>query len=286
MFLVGLSACSDTNQEDQGHQVSDAIHSETSDSIASTERTTPRESSRLRKVDLASYFTNDSVIGSFILYDLESDTAFEYNSERNDERFIPASTFKVFNSLVAVETGAVADADESVAWDSVERSIKSWNRDHNLRSGIKFSVVWFYQELARRVGREKMQEYIDAAEYGNRDISGPIDRFWLDGDLKISPREQIDLMVRLHREELPFSKRSHTIVKDIMTLEESGWYTYRGKTGWALKEGVGWFIGYVEVPGHTYFVALTIDMRGESDLSKRTRIAREILEKAGAFEQP
>lgn len=291
MLLVGLSACSNAETEGETDRDSTSTEVPSPDTTSSNRETTPREASRLKEVDIASYFTKDSLVGSFILYDLESDTTFEYNSERNDRRFLPASTFKVFNSLVAIETGAVADEREVIAWDSVDRSIAQWNQDHDLRSAITFSVVWFYQELARRIGREKMQEYIDATGYGNRDISGPIDRFWLDGELKITPREQIAMLVRLHREELPFSKRSHTIVKDIMTLDSFKWYTYRGKTGWALRErdpeeNVGWFIGYVEVPGHTYFVALTIEMRGESDLRKRTDIAYDILQEAGAFVQP
>ncbi len=133
--------------------------------------------------DFSKYFDEYNVKGSFLLYDQNKDEYIYYDSARCNTQFIPASTFKIFNSLVSLETGVIADENEIIKWDSIE-SNKEWNRDHNMRSAIKYSVVWFYQELARRVGEERMQYYIDTVGYGNRDISGGIDRFWLVGGVE------------------------------------------------------------------------------------------------------
>jgi beta-lactamase class D len=113
---------------------------------------------------------------------------------RAKERFLPASTFKIFNSLAALESGVIKDQDEIIKWDSIPRGWEKWDMDHNLRSAIKYSAVWFYQELARRIGEEKMRSYINKTGYGNKNIEGGIDLFWLQGELKISAMEQIEFL--------------------------------------------------------------------------------------------
>jgi len=142
--------------------------------------------------DWAKHFQAFNVNGSFVLYDLNRNQFSRYNPERCAERFIPASTFKIVNALIGLETGVIPDPDYTIQWDGATYDVPAWNQDHTLRTAMQNSVVWYYQELARRVGRDKMQPYLDAANYGNRDISGQIDSFWLEGGLKISPNEQID----------------------------------------------------------------------------------------------
>ncbi|MFN7762029.1 MAG: penicillin-binding transpeptidase domain-containing protein, partial [Pseudanabaena sp.] len=109
--------------------------------------------------------------GCFILYDLKRDRYIRYNSQHCQKRFIPASTFKIFNSLVALETKAIADENTVILWDGVQRRFPLWNQDQNMRTAFTRSVVWFYQDLARRIGNERMAKYIKAADYGNQDIS-------------------------------------------------------------------------------------------------------------------
>src|SRR5207302_1318723 len=120
------------------------------------------------------------------------------------QAMLPASTFKIPNSVIALETGVVGDPDKDVfKWDGVVRSIEGWNRDHTLRSAIAASAVPVYQEIARRIGAERMQKYVDLFEYGNRDIGGGVDQFWLTGNLRIDPIQQIDFVDRLRREAQP-----------------------------------------------------------------------------------
>jgi beta-lactamase class D len=199
--------------------------------------------------------------GAFVLYDLTGQRYLRYNPERCSERFLPASTFKIVNSLIGLETGVIPDENYVIKWDGTKYDTPSWNQDHTLKTAIQNSVVWYYQELARRVGREKMQRYIDAVGYGNQDISGNIDSFWLDGALRISADEQVELLKRLYRDDLPFSQRSLKIVKEIMILENTDTYRLSGKTGSVWRVGtayIGWFVGYVEEKGNVYFFAANI----------------------------
>jgi len=234
------------------------------------------------KENFEKFYKEKNIEGCFLLYDLNSDKYLVYNPERTDSEFIPASTFKIFNSLAALEAGAVKDENEIIKWDGVHRDIESWNKDHNLRTGFRNSVVWFYQELARRIGYERMHKYIDLAGYGNKDIDGGIDLFWLQGDLRITPKQQVDFLVRLHKDSLPFSKRTMDIVKDVMILEETENYILRAKTGWGIRfeEQIGWFVGYVETikpEKNLYFFANNIDINIIKDTEARYSITKEIL---------
>jgi len=201
--------------------------------------------------------------GCFILYDLKRDRYIRYNPQHCQKRFIPASTFKIFNSLVALETKAIADENTVILWNGVvNNEFLEWNQDQTMRTAFKRSVVWFYQELARRAGNERMSKYIEAAGYGNQDIGDKIDSFWLNGNLRISPEEQIKFLVRLYKEDLPFSPAVMQTVKDIMVIERQDNYTLRGKTGWGRDvdgmKNIGWYVGYLERDQNVYFYALNI----------------------------
>ncbi|WP_271252373.1 class D beta-lactamase [Pseudanabaena sp. Chao 1811] len=201
--------------------------------------------------------------GCFILYDLKRNRYIRYNSQHCQKRFIPASTFKIFNSLVALETKAIADENTIIPWNgAVNNEFTAWNQDQTMRTAFTRSVVWFYQELARRAGNERMSKYIQAAGYGNQDIGDKIDSFWLKGKLRISPEEQIKFLVRLYKEDLPFSPAVMQTVKDIMVIERQDNYTLRGKTGWGRDvdgmKNIGWYVGYLERDNDVYFYALNI----------------------------
>jgi len=217
--------------------------------------------------------------GGFVLYDRNADRFTVYRPEECRRRVTPASTFKILNSLIGLETGVIRDEHFVIPWDSVHRDIESWNRDHDLASAIANSVVPYYQELARRVGRARMSAYIDSIGYGNNDASGPIDRFWLGSTLLISADEQVDFLRRLYDGRIPFSRRSMDIVKRILVLEHNAEYVLRGKTGYSEDRSgvvVGWFIGYVEKFGNVYFFALNMtspDVERDSDTIRRERKA-------------
>ena len=233
------------------------------------------------------YFEEPGVVGSFMLRDLNGDMLVYYDAERCTQRFIPASTFKVLNALVALETGSVVDEHEIIQWDGVDQGYPQWNQDHNLRTAMEHSVVWFFQELARRTGQEKMQHYVDAVGYGNQDITGEIDSFWLEGQLRISQEEQITFLKRLYAGELPFSDRATAIVREIIVLEETEAYRLSGKTGWATRVDpqIGWFVGYLEQGENVYFFATNVESEdpGKSLGNVSVEITRQILQELGVL---
>jgi beta-lactamase class D len=234
--------------------------------------------------ELATYFQGFK--GAFVLYDLNSNRYVRYNPERCAARFIPASTFKIMNSLIGLETGVIPDETYVIAWDGTPYDIPAWNQDHTLKTAIQNSVVWYYQELARRVGKEKMQSYVDAAQYGNQDISGQIDTFWLEGGLRISADEQVEFLKRLYQGELPFSTRSMTIVQEILVLEETDSYRLSGKTGSVqrLSPHEGWFVGYLETKGDVYFFVTNFESASPDGLATgetAKEMSRSILQGLG-----
>ncbi len=232
--------------------------------------------------NLTKYFCG--IPGTFEMFDLKRNRYTRYNPKRNDEHYLPASTFKIMNSLIALESGIVPDENYVIKWDGTKYDIPSWNADQNLKSGMSNSVVWFYQELARRTGWEKMKYYVENARYGNTDISGKIDSFWLEGGLRISADEQVEFLRSLYLNELPFKDRVVNIVKEIIILERNNKYTLRGKTGSVTRvlPHIGWFVGYLERDNDVYFFALNIDSPGNDAAGfKAKEITRSILKSYG-----
>lgn len=183
----------------------------------------------------------------FMLRDNNHESIHYYNKERCLERFLPASTFKIFNSLVALETVVAPDDQLIIKWDGVPRR-PEWDKDMNMREAFKVSCVPYYQEIARRIGAQRMQHYLDTAKYGNMKIGGAIDTFWLDNSLQISADEQVGFLKRLYFNELPFSERSQRIVRSMMLREETPDYKLYYKTGWGVDSNtrVLWVVGFVE----------------------------------------
>jgi beta-lactamase class D len=243
----------------------------------------------LQELDFERHFKELGIEGSILIYDASRDRTYEYNRQRNTMAFLPASTFKILNSLIALETKVITDEISILTWDGIQRQIPEWNRDLNMREAIKRSAVWFYQVLARRVGHEQMQKWVTEARYGNQKIGDKkdIDQFWLTGELRITPQEQIQFLRRLHQNDLPFSARSLAIVKDIMIVEKTPEYTIRAKTGWVglsrtVKTQIGWYVGYLEKGERTYFFATNIDIQNEKkDPAARIEVTRRCLKDLG-----
>lgn len=244
--------------------------------------------------DLAPYF-KPFPGAAFVLYDLKRDRYLRYNEARCRERFSPFSTFKIPNSLIGLDTAVIRDAEFVIKWDAKKYPafdrdnlpFKEWWQDQTLRTAFRRSVVWYYRELALKVGKQRMKEYVDRLDYGNEDTSGPLNGFWLNSSLKISADEQVEFLKRLYKEELPVSKRSVAIVKEISTLEETPDYKLHGKTGGgSLEENrfLGWFVGYLETKDNVYFFATEIE--GPTYLSirdERISVTRRILADLGYF---
>ena len=236
---------------------------------------------------LAAPFAARQVSGVFAALDARTGTIVTNDPARAATRFLPCSTFKIPNSLIALECGAVESVDTVIPWDGVERWNKAWNRDFTMREALPRSTVWFYQELARRIGPERMQEWLQRLNYGNADLSGGIDRFWLDGALRISALEQLDFLRRFRDHQLPFRPAVQAAVLEILISDQRDGWVLRGKTGTALEgdRGLGWYVGWVETAqGPVYFALnLDTDRAGALDPRPRKQIAYEALVHLGAL---
>jgi beta-lactamase class D len=240
------------------------------------------------RTGLAKHFADAGTVGTFVGYRTDDYLIITSDAGRSGEAFLPASTFKVPNSLIALETGVVADPDKDLfKWDGVTRSIAAWNQDHTLRSAIAASAVPIYQEIARRIGAARMQSYLDLLDYGNHAIGGGIDQFWLTGDLRIDCMQQIDFLDRLRRRALPVSRRSQDLVADILPVTRVGDAVIRAKTGLLGAErgqpSLGWLVGWAENGGKQTVFALNLDIREPRHVASRMPLAQQMLAEIGAI---
>jgi beta-lactamase class D len=198
----------------------------------------------------------------FLLNDLATGETVCLYPETCMKRFSPCSTFKIPNSLIALDTGVVADTNTVWKWDRIKRWNIDWNRDQTMRSAFAVSCVPYYQDIAAQVGPVRMKEYVTKFHYGNEDISGGLTTFWLGSTLKISPNEQVDFLRKLVRNELPVSQRSMDLVKEIMIVTKQGKTVLRGKTGTGVDDhnnyNLGWFVGYLTRGDKTYVFATVL----------------------------
>ncbi len=228
------------------------------------------------------FFKDNSVNGTFVLKNTNTNETLIYNKERSNKEFVPASTFKILNSMIALQESSIKSVNDTIKWDGIDRGNKLWNKDQSMRYALPISCVWFYQELARRTGQAKMQEWIDLADYGNRKIENKIDRFWLDGNLAISANEQIYFLEKLIKNNLPFDKNIQENVKEIMITDSTNNYVIHSKTGWS--KNIGWNIGYVEAKDNVWVFALNIDMHDIKMANIRRAITYNILKEQKIIE--
>lgn len=209
-------------------------------------------------------------------------SGYVFNGERAGKRFIPASTYKIPHALIALDTGVVKDEFQVFPWDGTKRMVDAWNQDQDLRSSMRNSAVWVYQQFAEKIPENQAADYLHKMQYGNADPTGGKDGYWLDGNLAISALEQIAFLKRLHRNELPIRLEHQRLVKDILVVEAGRDWILRAKTGWDGK--LGWWVGWVEWPSGPVFFALNIDTPHRmEDLPKRESITRDILKSLQAL---
>jgi beta-lactamase class D len=238
---------------------------------------------------LKPYFDSAGVTGCFALFNNSQNDFLIYNLGRyRDSSYTPASTFKIVNSLIGIQTGKISDENMVIRWDGVVRSHPEWNKDLSMKEAFAVSSVPYYQEVARRIGHDTMKHWIDSLGYGNRDISGPIDSFWLNNTLKVKPDEELGLVKKLYFNQLPFFHRTQEIVKQVMLREENSNYKLSYKTGWGNSENgdeIGWVVGWIEENKHPYFFVLNLESPDKNmDMVKvRLHILKGILSHLGFF---
>jgi beta-lactamase class D OXA-50 len=233
--------------------------------------------------EIGRLFEAAGVRGTFVLYDAQTNQLTGHDHARAQTRYIPASTFKIPNSLIGLTVGAVKDVEEVLPYGGKPQRIKAWEQDMGLREAIKISNVPVYQELARRIGLERMSANVKKLGYGNTEIGAVIDKFWLVGPLEISAIEQTQFLAQLAQDQLPLPKAAQEQVRKITELEHGADWILHGKTGLAdtYTPAVGWWVGWVEKDSRYYSFALNIDMPNESDAAKRIELGKASLRALG-----
>lgn len=229
------------------------------------------------------FFSAAEARGSIVVIDAreQSEKTLVYNASRAGQRYSPASTFKIAHSLFALDAGLLRDEFQVIPWDGVKRSMTAWNADQTLRSAMRNSTVWVYEGFANELGEARESAYLRKMGYGNALVTGG-KPFWVEGDLAISAFEQMALLQRLYRNQLPFQVEHQRLVKEVMINEAGPDWILRAKTGWSGK--IGWWVGWVEWPSGPVFFALNIDTPNRlGDLAKRQSITRDALRTINAL---
>ena len=224
---------------------------------------------------LARLFAEKGLTGTLIIESLDGATRFLHNLPRARTPLIPASTFKIPNTLIALDEGAIENGDQIIKWDKTVRFRPEWNQDQTLRSAFSVSCVWFYQELARRIGNENYLRHLKAMNYGNGKAGPRLDSFWLDGDLRISAMEKVSFLRRLVKNDLPYTQQHIDLLKNIMIVGDKEQYILRAKTGWAVRKAVqhGWYVGWLEKKdGQIWLFALNFDGEFQKDAKQRQEL--------------
>lgn len=240
------------------------------------------------QTDFQKYFDSLGLKGSTTIYDYNN-KKWIFTDKRDAEiATLPASTFKIPNSLFALEYKVVKDENEVFKWDGESKShlgniVPTWNKDTDLKNAFKNSTIWFYVEVAKRLGRKRYQKTLKKCEYGNGNFSEQGTDFWNYGEFAVTPKNQIEFLIKLYENRLPFSKPTIEKVKEIMISEKSETQIYRDKTGWTRRNGtdIGWWVGYVETKDNVYFFATRL-LKDEKDnnpnfLQGRKEITKLIL---------
>lgn len=234
---------------------------------------------------LARLFSDRKVSGTLLIANLEGTALYLHNEARANRPLLPASTFKIPNTLIALDEGVVAE-QEVIKWDGTDRGLSACNRDQTLGSAFKNSCVWCYQELAQRVGIARYQQWLKKIDYGNADPGPELTTFWLSGDLRISAVQQMLFLHKLYKRELPFKATSYDALRRIMLVEEKPGYRLYAKTGWAgygekTTPQIGWYVGYVETGTDVWFFTLNMDITKPAEGAYRQQLVMEALKLKG-----
>ena len=231
--------------------------------------------------DLGFAFEDAGVTGTFVLYDPQTDQSLVYNPARAGERYLPASTFKVANALIALDTEKIDGLDEVIPYGGGKEYFKRWEQDMNLRDAMKHSNVAVFHQVARRIGLETMRAKLEAFGYGNENPGETIDeRFWLTGPLKISALGQVAFLRRLTEGKLPVKETPVSQLYETLLHAKTDTYTIHAKTGWAGPDDpqIGWWVGWVTRGEHVYPFALNIDIKKNEDAPKRLSVGKACLQ--------
>nr|WP_295927678.1 penicillin-binding transpeptidase domain-containing protein [uncultured Dyadobacter sp.] len=244
--------------------------------------------------DLITPFKNCNSTGSITIYDYKKQKWIISDEVASKSETQPASTFKVINLLIALESGVIKDENEVVKWPgSTDTTLYGYRpdiyRDITVKEAFEISAGWAFIELAKKIGRERYAHYLKLAGYGNGNLTEKGSDFWNFGPFGVSPQNQVAFLIKVYEGKAPFSKRNVEVLKKVMSNEQTMDHTLRAKTGWTRVDGndIGWWVGYVERKDNVYFFATRI-IKKRSDVNPdfgncRKTITKAVLTQLGAL---
>ncbi len=242
------------------------------------------EDKAITYVDLSSDFNEYK--GSFVLYDANNDAWTIYNKDAALEQITPNSTYKIYDALLGLESGIITPEYSKMTWNGENYPFDAWNSDQDLSSAMHSSVNWYFQNIDNIVGMDNVKSYLQEISYGNQQTSNDTALYWTDFSLKISPIEQVELLKKFYHNTFGFSNNNINAVKDAILIASTPDGTLSGKTGTGRVDGQdtnGWFIGYIEKPGHVYYFATNIQGISNTTGSMATEISLSILSDMGLW---
>lgn len=246
----------------------------------------------ITQVNWERYF--DGINGAAVIYSPCENRYQIYNKETSLTQRSPCSTFKIISSLIALERSVIEPADSARTWSGEVFWNEKWNKDINFEDAFRSSCVWYYREIIDEIGKDVMQEELDRLDYGNCDISDwegrlntnnrALTGFWIESSLKISPKEQVEVMERIFGEHSTYSHEIQNTLKQVMLVPEqqSADLSIYGKTGLGKSQGVvvdAWFTGFADtMKGKRYFCVYLGETEGKDVSSTKAKeIAIEIV---------
>jgi beta-lactamase class D len=239
-----------------------------------------------RKADpVTEIFSSNGVDGTLVVASADGEILHLHNDKRSVTRFSPASTFKIANTLIALDLRVIESSDDSFSWDGVDRGLTAWNKDQTLLSAFRVSCVWCYQEIARKVGLVQYETALNRIGYGNQRVGDQVDQFWLNGVLRISAVEQISFLKSLLGGSVPYQREHIGIVKEVMREEQGADYVLYAKSGWTGSEQhVGWYVGFLEKADGIWLFAMNMRMDEATEAPLRKELTVESLRALGILE--
>lgn len=265
VLILTFSSCSNVVQKETETEI-----------VLSSEEELPN---KIIVPGLQSILDSNLLEGSILIFNSQKQKYYSNDFEWKEEGELPASTFKIVNSIIALETNVIEDENKIFIWDGKKRQIKTWEQDLTLNEAFRYSCVPCYQELASEIGAIRMKKYLDMLNYNNMDFdSSTVNKFWLEGSSIITQMEQIDFLRRFYNDKLLISKRTKNLVKEMMLLKQTSEYNLYGKTGWSITNDVnnGWFVGFLETEYGPYFFATNIEPKDEFDMELFSVVRKQV----------
>ncbi|NTS77179.1 class D beta-lactamase [Catenovulum sp. SM1970] len=219
------------------------------------------------------------------------DYVYQYNHQRISRRYTPFSSFKIANTLIALDSGKITSLNQPLTFDLTKYPVEKWwpkiwyQAPVDIRTAFQSSALPVYQQLALEMGAKTVQQYVDQFDYGNKDISSGIDSFWLNGSIEISAAEQVELIANIEQQNYPLKATTYSLFKQVMLVEKTDDYALYAKTGTGPvgpKKYIGWYVGYIERADNTFYFAFNLDGTNFKGIVKeRVPTAKKILKQQG-----